>query len=135
MSLLSTTKRIFAGFGFCKQRNWSECCVFVIFIVCWLTLAMLARGQGPRFTLRPEGGAVVDGLGNFHSFCHFESCSCRVSFYGIAFCVFVQETAFLDFHVWDPSRSCWFVTGSELNTKTQVTSIKQRHAWPTLPSQ
>lgn len=75
----------------------------MIFIVCWLTLAMLARRQGPRFTLRPEGGAVVDGLGNFHSFCHFESCSSGV-IHGIAFCVFVQGTAFLDFHVLDQNR-------------------------------
>lgn len=40
---------------------------FLCFSLCgWLTLAMLARGQGPRFTLQPGGGAVVDGLGNFN---------------------------------------------------------------------
>lgn len=81
---------------FASRRTGQSAVFFVIFVVCWLTLA---RGQRPRFTLRPEGGSVVDGLGNFHSFCHFESCSCQVSFLWSSFCVFDQGNTFLDFGV------------------------------------
>lgn len=97
---------------FASRGTGQSAVFFVIFIVCWLTLAMLTRGQGPCFTLRPEGGAVVDGLGNFHSFCHFESCSCQVSFCGVVFCVFVQRNAFSDFPVLWQNKSSLFVTGS-----------------------